>query len=168
MHVAGGGLEYDSEELFISACEAVRRALLQAQVDATDVAAVGIDGMISGAVGIDKGGRPTTPYTSTLDTRYRTFLNAVTERCAGAVPELTGSAKPTVGPKALWVRATMPDAFADTRSWVPATTYVGMRLAGLAGDEAYVDQSQLWAYGLADAAPGDMVRGTVPGVGPAP
>ena len=151
VHVAGGGLEYDSEELFTSACEAVRRALLQSQVDTADVAAVGIDGMISGAVGIDKGGRPTTPYTSTLDTRYRTFLNVVTERCAGAVPELTGSAKPTVGPKALWVRATMPDAFADTRSWVPATTYVGMRLAGLAGDEAYVDQSQLWAYGLADA-----------------
>ena len=151
VHVVGGGLEYDSEQLFTSVCEAVRETLLQAQVAAADVMAVGMDGMISGTVGIDDEGRPTTPYTSTLDTRYRPFLDAVTERCAEAVRELTGSAKPTVGPKALWVRATTPDAFARTRSWVSATTYVGMRLAGLTADAAYVDQSQLWAYGLADA-----------------
>ncbi|HWM08682.1 MAG TPA: FGGY-family carbohydrate kinase, partial [Solirubrobacteraceae bacterium] len=58
-------------------------------------------------------------------------------------------------PKIRWWRRERPDAFASTAKWVTPGGYVAGRLAGLRGDEAFMDRTYLHFSALADTRAGE-------------
>ena len=70
-----GVAEYDGPKLLRAVYDSTRELVQQSGIAPEDVAAVCLDGMISGTLGIDEDGDATTPYTTTLDTRFFPQLN---------------------------------------------------------------------------------------------
>jgi xylulokinase len=57
-------------------------------------------------------------------------------------------------PKIIWWRRHEPAVFDRTVAWIPPGSYVAGRLAGLRGDEAFIDTTYLHFTGLADQRAG--------------
>lgn len=148
-----GVAEYDPNELIRAAEHAVREALRRAAVDAADIVAVGCDAMISGAVGLGADGTPTTPYTTTLDTRSNEDMQPMAVHEA-RIRELVGSGVPVIAAKIAWCRRTQPEVFAKTRVFVTAGGLVTGHFAGLGAEDAVIDPTVLWAVGLSDTRSG--------------
>ena len=89
--------------------------------------------MISGTLGLDERGQPTTPYTTTLDTRFNDELERMREH-EKQVRTLTGSGSPVVAAKIAWHRLADADSFARTRVFVTAGGFIGGHLAGLSAE----------------------------------
>jgi xylulokinase len=145
-----GTAEYDGRQLLQAAYKAIREVLVKSQVPPQGVAAICFDGMISGTLGIDSDGDPTTPYTTTLDLRFAPQLNWVMERFHAVIREKTGSGQPTIAPKMMWIRDEFPDVYGRTAKFVTVTGYLAGKMAGLSADQAFVDHTHLWATGLSD------------------
>jgi xylulokinase len=145
-----GVAEYDGPQLLQAALEAIKELLEMSKVPPQDVAAICLDGMISGALGIDAAGEATTPYTTTLDTRFAPHLNYVLDNFHDLVRQQTGSGQPTVAPKILWIRAEFPDVYKQTAKFVTISGYILGKMAGLTAAGAFVDYTYLWATGLSD------------------
>lgn len=145
-----GVAEYDGRQLLQATYGAVRDAVEMSKVAPRDVAAICLDGMISGAMGIDAAGEPTTPYTTTLDMRFARQLNYVTDHFHALIREKTGSGQPTIAPKMMWIRDEFSDVYKKTAKFVTISGYILGKMAGLSGDDAFVDYTYLWATGLSD------------------
>lgn len=145
-----GVAEYDGPSLLAAVYESMAELLDKSAVDPSDVAAICLDGMISGAMGIDEAGDATTPYTTTLDTRFAPHLDYVLDHFHDPIRQLTGSGQPTIAPKMLWIRQAFPDLYARSAKFVTISGYVLGKLAGLPAGEAFLDYTYLWATGLSD------------------
>ena len=145
-----GVAEYNGPQILKSILSAIQDLLVQSNVPPKDVAALCLDGMISGTMGIDAAGEATTPYTTTLDTRFTPHLDHVLEQFHDPIREQTGSGQPTFAPKMLWLRDEFSDLYRKTAKFVTITSYVSGKMAGLSGNEAFVDYTHLWATGLSD------------------
>jgi xylulokinase len=145
-----GVAEYDGLGLLAAVYESVAELLARSGAAAGDVAAICLDGMISGAMGIDAAGDATTPYTTTLDTRFAPQLDYVLDNFHDPIRQLTGSGQPTIAPKMLWIRQAFPDVYARSAKFVTISGYILGKLAGLAASEAFLDYTYLWASGLSD------------------
>lgn len=144
-----GVAEYDADELIAAAESSIRQALRQSGVRSRDIVAICCDAMISGTVGLGADGRPTTAYTTTLDTRFNTHLAHLLVHERDIRTEV-GSGNPVVAAKIAWYRDSCPEVFERTSVFVLAGGLVGGSLAGLGPHEAFVDPSVLWAIGLSD------------------
>lgn len=146
---APGVAEYDA----VGLQDAVVAALAEAvrAVDPRAVASVAVDAMMSGAVPIDVDGRPSGPYTTTLDTRFATRLSETLAADDGRLRALTGSGQPTLGPKIGWLRDSCPEIAARSAKYVLAGGLVAGHLAGLDAAQAFMDTTYIWTTGLADA-----------------
>lgn len=145
-----GVAEYHGPKLLAAVYDAMRELLQHAGVAPGAVAAVCLDGMISGVMGVDEAGDATTPYTTTLDTRFFPQLNWTLQHFHEPIRRLTGSGQPTIAPKILWIRQTYPDVYHRTAKFVTISGYILGKLAGLPADQAFVDTTYLWATGLSD------------------
>jgi xylulokinase len=130
--------------------EAIRELMEKSGIAASGVAALCMDGMISGTLGVDAGWNATTPYTTPLDMRFAPQLNDAMDRHHDVIRRKTGSGMAVIGPKIAWVRDAFPDAYARTERFVTATGYVAGKVAGLKAGEAFVDFTHLWTTGLSD------------------
>jgi xylulokinase len=106
--------------------------------------------MQSGTVGLDLEGRPTMPYSSTLDTRFSPYLNQILEQYHDQIRIKTGSGQPTIAPKILWLQAEYPEIYNRTRKFVTISGYLLAQLAGLSVDDVFIDITYLWVTGLSD------------------
>jgi xylulokinase len=145
-----GVAEYDGPTLLQAVLESLKELMDKSRVSPGDVAGICLDGMISGTMGIDAAGDATTPYTTTLDLRFTPHLNYVLDNFHDIVRQKTGSGQPTIAPKMLWIRAEFPDVYDRTAKFVTISGYILGKLAGLSGNEAFVDYTYLWATGLSD------------------
>ncbi len=145
-----GIAEYDSEILLHAVYAGMRDILNQTDISPKNVAAICLDGMQSGTVGLDRHGVPTMPYSNTLDTRFSPYLNQVLDQHHDQIRLKTGSGQPTIAPKILWLQAEYPEIYAQTRKFVTISGYLIAQLAGLTVDEAFIDITYLWATGLSD------------------
>ena len=131
--------EYDAEELLESALDAGAQAVRSSGLPKPAIAAVGLDGMISGALGVDRRGAPTTSYTTLMDRRHIRHAEAVVERVGRRLIERTGSHQPYLGPKVTWIKNEYPDVDKRTAKWLPITAFVGMRVTGANPSAAVMD-----------------------------
>lgn len=145
-----GVAEYDGPQLLRAVYDSTRELMQRSGVSPADVAAVCLDGMISGTMGIDDDGDATTPYTTTLDTRFFPQLNWTLENFHDPIRLLTGSGQPTIAPKMLWIRDEFPDVYRRTAKFVTISGYILGKMAGLPAGEAFIDATYLWATGLSD------------------
>ena len=116
------------------------------------VAAIAFDGQMAGAMGIDRDWNTLTPwYPSSLDIRYQPYLAQMQARAGERLVRLNG-ALPFMAPRMLWWQAEQPALFGQIYKVVTLANYVAGRLAGLTGDDAFVDPSYLAWIGLCDTA----------------
>ena len=147
---AQGVAEYDPELILNAVVETVRELLQKTAVSPGSIAAICLDGMQSGVLGIGADGRPTTPYTTTLDLRFAPYLNRVLEQHHDQIRAITGSGQPTIAPKIMWIRDAFPDAYRRTVKFATISGYLLAKLAGLSVDEIFLDITYLWVTGLSD------------------
>jgi xylulokinase len=147
---AAGVVEEDPERQYASVLRTIRACLEKAAVDPARVAAVAIDGQMAGVVGVGADGRAVTPYDSWLDTRCAPCIEVMQRRVGRAVLERTGNV-PSInhGPKILWWRTERPAVYEKIASFVQPGGYAAMRLCGLSGGEAFVDDTYLHFSGFA-------------------
>lgn len=145
-----GVAEYDGPTLLAAIYASIGELLENSGVAPSDVAAICLDAMISGAMGIDAAGDPTTPYTTTLDLRFLPQLDWTLDNFHDPIRRLTGSGQPTVAPKMLWIREAFPDVYKATAKFVTVSGYLLGKMAGFTAEQAFVDYTYLWATGLSD------------------
>lgn len=153
-HPTPDAVEYRPDDILSAVEAAVAEAIRTSGADARSVVAVTTDTMVSGTVGIGADGVPTTAYTTTLDTRFAPDLDRMIAEHESLIRRMVGSTSPVVVAKAAWYRRTQPEAYGRTRVFVTAGGLVGMHLAGLSADEAFVEPTVLWAVGASDTAAG--------------
>jgi len=144
-------VDQDPGDFYEAAAATIAEVVRRSGADPASVRAIGLSGQMAGVLGIDRAWRPTTPYDSWLDTRCASEVERLEAEAGDEIAALSGC-PPMVnhGSKIAWWRRHRPDAFAATAAWIPPAGYVAGRLAGLAGDAAYVDTSHLHFTGLAD------------------
>ncbi len=145
-----GVAEYDPEMILNAVVESVRELVEKTAVSPDNIAAICLDGMQSGVLGIDVDGNPTTPYTTTLDIRFTPYLNRVLEHHHDLIRSITGSGQPTIAPKIMWIRDAFPDAYRRTAKFATISGYLLAKLAGLPVDDIFIDITYLWVTGLSD------------------
>jgi xylulokinase len=153
LHQPGPGLaEQRGEDFYTAALETIQEIVDKANVAPTAVAAIAFDGQMAGAIGIDRDWKALTPwYPSALDTRYQPYLEQMVERTGDQLVELNG-ALPFMAPRMLWWKEEYPDLYQRIHKVLILSNYVAGRMAGLSGDDAFVDPSYLSWIGLSDTA----------------
>ena len=150
-----GVAEYDGESIWRTILDALRELLARTAIDPSRVAALALDGMQSGILGVGADGRPTTPYTTTLDTRFAPDLDHVMRVHEQDIRRISGAAQPCYAPKLHWIRRDNPDAFARTWRFMTIGDYLTCRLSGRTQDSLFLSSTYLWMTGLGDAHRGD-------------
>lgn len=150
-HPRPGWVEQDLLEIERSAHRTIRRAVT-ASGRAADIAGVAFSSQMSGIGTIDDRFEPVTHFDSWLDTRCASHITEMAEH-GDRVTALSGC-PPTYshGPKILWWQRERPDDFARVTRFVVPGAFVGGRLCGLRGDQAYIDRTYIHFSNLSDTA----------------
>lgn len=128
-----GWAEQDPNDWWRAAREAVRRVLSHAEIEASQIAAIGFSGQMHGAVLLDETGEVIRPALIWCDQRTDAQCQVITERVgAERLIELTSNPALTgfTLPKLLWVRDEEPDLWSRVRSILLPKDYVRFRLTG--------------------------------------
>jgi xylulokinase len=150
-----GRVDQDPDDFYAAATATLARCVREAGIDPARVRGVAISGQMAGVMGVDAAHRPSTPYDSWLDTRCAADADALEAELGDDLCGISGCpAMVNHAPKIRWWRRERPDAFAGTAKWVTPGGYVAGRLAGLSGDEAFMDVTYLHFSSLADTRAG--------------
>lgn len=149
-----GVAEYDALALLDAVEESLKIAFNKSNILPKNIIAITVDAMISGTVGVNDEGVPTTPYTTTLDTRFSSYMDQMIEFYEPRIRQLVGSGSPVIAAKILWHLENISNSQKSTKKFVTAGGLVGSHLAGLKAEDAFVDPTVLWAFGLSDTKEG--------------
>ncbi len=149
-----GWVEQDPEDIYGSAVRTIRECLERSGIDPGAVAALAFDGQMSGIGTVDEDWGTPTHYDSWLDTRCRAYIEQMQEE-ADRITTLTGG-PPSIshGAKILWWMHEHPDVFRRIAKFVVPGGYVAGRMAGLRGNEAFMDRTYLHFTCFSDTAAG--------------
>lgn len=135
----------------ITAMAEVTSELRRLGRDPKDVAAIMGDGIICGIVGIDENARPVTPYINYLDSRTTEDVESVNARGLEIWGRETGNAEASPMFPAMfarWFLKNSPEFRRRGVKFVHNAPYVLMNLAGLKGEDAFIDWGAMSGWGL--------------------
>jgi xylulokinase len=149
-HPRPGWVEQDPDDFYAGALGTIRACLEKSRVAPADVAALAFSGQMAGICSVDEQWGTPTRYDSWLDSRCAPYMLSMREH-ARRIVELTGG-YPTYshGPKIRWWMRERPDVFAQVTKFVMPSAYVAGRMAGLRGEEAFIDDTHLHFTCLSD------------------
>ncbi|MCZ7544263.1 MAG: FGGY family carbohydrate kinase [Anaerolineae bacterium] len=138
-----GWVEQDMDDIYGAALRTIGACVAQSGIDPSQVAGIAFDGQMAGIGSVGPDWDTPTGYDSWLDARcgpYITRLKAHEQQ----IIALTGG-PPTIshGAKILWWMHERPDVFRRIARFVQPGGYVAGRMAGLRGEEAFVDLTYL-------------------------
>jgi xylulokinase len=138
-----GWVEQDMDEIYGSAVRTIRTCLAQSQINPGQVTGIAFDGQMAGIGSVGQTWDSPTGYDSWLDTRCGPYILRLKER-EQQIIALTGG-PPTIshGAKILWWKHERPDVYNRIARFVQPGGYVAGRLAGLKGDQAFVDRTYI-------------------------
>jgi xylulokinase len=142
-----GEAEQDAEDFYTVSCALIRQCLKKSRVEASRVAALGIDSQMGGIMSVDRRFRPVTYYDTPLDGRSAAENVEMHARFGERILALNGSFS-TYGNKILYWKKR--DAWKDIARFLQPSAFVAGKLAGHGGEDAYMDQTFLCFSGLAD------------------
>lgn len=147
-----GWVEQDPEEIYRSAVRTIRSCLTESQIDPESVLGISFDGQMAGIGSVDEAWGTPTVYDSWLDTRCRDYIEVLKERSSRII-QLTGG-PPTIshGAKILWWREERPESWQRIAKFVVPGAYVAGRMAGLSGEDAFIDRTYLHFTCFSDTA----------------
>ena len=149
-----GWVEMDVENYLENCLECMRLVaedLRAAGRDPKDVAAVMGDGVICGIVGIDENARPVTPYINYLDSRTTEDVARVNAMGLEIWGKETGNAEASPMFPAMfarWFLRESPEFRERGVKFVHNAPFVLMNLAGLKGEDAFIDWGAMSGWGL--------------------
>ena len=146
-----GITEEDADFQVESVCKAIADCVKKSGVESRRILALGIDGQMAGVIGVGEDGRAVTPYDSWLDTRCAPYIKQMEKTAGREILEKTGN-PPSFnhGPKKLWWQHERPETFKKIHKFVQPGGYAVMRLCGLSGYQAFIDNTYLHFSGFAD------------------
>src|SRR5690554_5571291 len=144
-------VEQDPDEIVQSVVETVAACVDRSGVRAGEVAALALDGQMAGIMMIDEHWDPVTPYDSWLDTRCSPYVDRMREHSREITALCGGPPTYSHGPKILWWMHERPEVFRRAHRVIQPAAYAAGRLAGLRGDDAFIDPTYLHFSCLADA-----------------
>ena len=138
-----GWVEQDMDEIYGSAVRTIRQCMAQSEIDPGQVAGIAFDGQMAGIGSVGPDWDSPTGYDSWLDTRCGPYIPRLKEH-EQQIIALTGG-PPTIshGAKVLWWKHERPDVYQRIARFVQPGGYVAGRLAGLKGDQAFVDRTYI-------------------------
>jgi xylulokinase len=159
-----GWAEADPEQWWDNVCELVPGTLADAGVAASQVAAVGVSGMVPAVLCLDGRDRPLGPSIQQNDARAGRDIGELASSLAGAsLLDRTGSGltSQSVGPKLRWLRRHRPAQIAATRRVCGSYDWIVTRLTGARATEAnWALESGMW-----DLTTGDWADDVLAAVG---
>jgi len=138
-----GQVEQDPEEIFGSAVRTVRAALKASGLDASRIAALALDGQMAGIMAIDADWNPVTHYDSWLDTRCAPWLDQLRPHEDEIIRTCGMALAFNHAPRILYWREAKPEVWSRIKSFIQPAAYVAGRLAGLSGNDAFMDRTYL-------------------------
>jgi xylulokinase len=147
-----GWVEQRPDDIERSVHNTIRNALNLGRVKSADVAAIAIAGQMGGVSTVDKNWEPVTHYDSWLDTRCAPFLETLKTHSSEILASSGGMPSYNHGPKILYWKNEFPEAWGRIRAFIQPAAYVAGRLAGLRGDDAFIDPTYLSYAAFADTA----------------
>lgn len=155
LYPSPGVVEQENGDFYATGAQTVRRCLADSGVDPRDVAAIAFDSQMAGVGSVDEDYQPATRFDSWLDMRCEPYIEWMSRDAGEAVTRLTGC-PPTCdhGPKMLWWKNEQPEAYGRVAKFLMPAAYVAGRMAGLRGEQAYIDHTFIHFSGFADARNG--------------
>lgn len=149
-----GWVEQDPDEMYGAVIRTIRQCLEKSQINPSDIAGIACDGQMAGIGTIDENWDTPTVYDSWLDTRCASYIPHLRKN-AEKIISLTGGA-PTFshGAKMLWWMHERPEVFSKIAKFVVPGGYVSGRLAGLKGEQAFIDRTYIHFSCFSDTAAG--------------
>lgn len=145
-------VEQRPDDIERSVHNTIRKAIDLGGVKPADVAAIAIDGQMGGVSTVDANWEPVTHYDSWLDTRCAPFLETLKAHSSEILASSGGMPSFNHGPKILYWKNEFPEVWGRIRAFIQPAAYVAGRLAGLRGDEAFIDPTYLSYAAFADTA----------------
>jgi xylulokinase len=142
-----GEAEQDANAFYTVTCELIRRCIDSSGFDVKNIAAIGIDSQMGGIMSIDQEFRPVTYYDTPLDSRSAPENRFMHENIGDLIIEKNGSLS-TYGNKILYWKK--KDEWKKIYKFIQPSAYVAGKLAGLAGSDAYMDETFICFSGLSD------------------
>ena len=142
-----GVLEQDADDYLMGAVKGIKNVLEIAKINPSDVVAIGFDGQMGGLVGIARDYMPVTHYDSVLDTRSQPFSARIKEKYEPVIFQ-SASGVWNHASKLLWWKNERPSVYKQVYKFVTLTPYVAGRMAGLKGNDAYIDYTSLLCSGI--------------------
>ena len=146
-----GWAEEDPEQWWANVCSLCR------ELPVSDVAAIGVSGMVPAVILLDEAGRPLRPSIQQNDARAAREVEELRAALGPSVLRRTGSpvTQQSVGPTALWLARNEPEVWAATHTVLGSYDYVVLRLTG----NRAVERNWALESGLYELATGALGRG---------
>ena len=148
-------VEQENEDFYTTAAQTVKSCIDESGIDPKDVAAISFDSQMAGIGSVDEDFNPATRFDSWLDMRCQPYIEYIDTHYGDLVTRLTGC-PPTCdhGPKILWWKEEEPQAFKSIAKFVTPSGYVAGKMAGLKGEDAFMDYTFIHFSGFSDAQNG--------------
>ena len=140
-----GWAEQDPGEWWDAICAGIRQILEDKDVNANDIAGIGVDGQSWSAIPVDKDGKVLDRTPIWMDTRARNICDRIKEQIGqDRIFEIAGNdfLPSYTTPKMLWFKENRPEVFAKTDKFLQSNSYIVYRLTGVMSQ----DMSQ--GYGI--------------------
>jgi xylulokinase len=151
-----GVVEQENDDFYCTAAQTVSQCMQSSGVDPQDVAAIAFDSQMAGIGSVNEDFKPATRFDSWLDMRCQPYIDYLNQNYGDLVTHLTGC-PPTCngGSKILWWKGEQPESYDRIAKFLTPSAYVAGTMAGLKGDQAFMDHTFLHFSALADAQAGE-------------
>ena len=154
-----GVVEQENDDFYRTAAQTVNQCVNASGIDPRSVLAIAFDSQMAGVGSVDDAYQPAMRFDSWLDMRCQPYIEEMDKQHGDLVTRLTGCA-PTCdhGPKMLWWKEERPAEYARTRKFLMPAGYVAGKMAGLRGDQAFIDYTFIHFSGFSDAQNGSWSK----------
>jgi xylulokinase len=142
-----GMAEQDAMDFYTYSCNLIRKCLAESSIDRRKIVSIGIDSQMGGIMAIDKQFRPVTYYDTPLDSRSASENIWMHANFGDLILKNNGSIS-TFGNKILYWKKR--SEWKEIHKFIQPSAFVAGKLAGLSGDQAYMDETFICFSGLAD------------------
>jgi xylulokinase len=154
-HPRPGVVEQENDDFYWSAAQTVQECVSGSGIDPQDVVAICFDSQMAGVGSVDEDFESATRFDSWLDMRCQPYIEQLDANHGDLITRLTGC-PPTCnhGPKMLWWKEEQPNSYEHVAKFIMPAGYVAGKMAGLRGDEAFIDYTFIHFSALSDARAG--------------
>jgi xylulokinase len=142
-----GWAEQDANDFYSISCALIKETLKKSRISKKDIKGISIDSQMGGIMAIDRNYNPVTYYDTPLDGRSAEENKYMHKSFGDLIIEKNGSLS-TFGNKILYWKKR--NEWKEIYKFIQPSSFVAGKLAGLNGDEAYIDDTFICFSGFSD------------------